>query len=142
MDQGDRIKDLTTDRPVILLADDEACLRTVTAEILEGIGCTVLQPDHGRTAMSLFEKHQHDIVLVLLDVMMPHLNGIEVAKRMREQGSNIPIIFISGYAKEHLLGTDKQVCNSIFFSKPLNYATFVSHIETYLQGSVNQACVS
>jgi len=87
-------------------------------------------------------KDRHDIVLVLLDVMMPHLNGIEVAKRMREQGSNIPIIFISGYAKEHLLGTDKQVCNSIFFSKPLNYATFVSHIETYLQGSVNQACVS
>jgi len=137
LDTGDQANDLTTDRPVILLADDEACLRTITAEILEGIGCTVLQAEHGRAAMSLFERYQHDIVLILLDVMMPHLNGIEVAKRIREQGSNIPIIFISGYSKEHVLGADQQICNSIYFSKPLNYATFVSHIETHLEGSAN-----
>ncbi len=124
---------ITSQQATILLADDAVFIREITAEILQRLGCRILQAADGLEALKLFEQHRDDIVVVLLDVIMPHYNGLEVAERIRGADSNVPIIFISGYDKWHVLGTNTQPPNSIFFSKPINFNVLIQNIENHLQ---------
>ncbi|MDQ6969387.1 MAG: response regulator [Mariprofundus sp.] len=120
-------------QPTILLADDEICVREITAEILQGLGYRILQAADGLEALKLFEQQRDDIVVLLLDVIMPHYNGLEVAERIRYAGSNVPIIFISGYDKWHVLGTNTQPPNSIFLSKPINFNVLIQNVGNHFQ---------
>ncbi len=124
---------ITSQQPIILLADDAVFIREITAEILQCLGCRILQAADGQEALKLFEQHRDDIAVILLDVMMPHYNGLEVAERIRAADSNVPIIFISGYDKWHVLGTNMQPSNSVFFSKPINFNVLIQHVEIHLQ---------
>jgi len=104
----------------ILLADDELHVRETTAEVLASIGYKVLQAQDGLEAIELFRTHQDDIDLVILDVVMPHCGGLPLAKRIREGSSDMPIIFVTGYDKGHVLGAGEPIPHSEIFTKPVN----------------------
>ena len=78
--------------PTILLVDDEDSVRTILAFPLERDGYTVVQAADGEEALRLFDKTQVD--LVVLDIMLPKLDGLEVCKRLRTT-SNVPIIMLT-----------------------------------------------
>jgi len=115
-------------KPVILLADNEAHLRRATAKNLEEAGCTVLQATNAQDTLRLFEKYQQDIEVALLDLVMPHCDGIEVARKIRIKDSELPIIFLSGYNKKYILGSDEPPQNSQFFPKPLVIGELIQSI--------------
>jgi len=119
---------IASKKPVILLADDESSIREVTAEILQCLDCTILQAADGQEALKLFEIYYDDIVVVLLDMMMPYYSGLEVAECIREKNKSVPIIFISGYDKERVLGSNKQPPNSMFFSKPVKFKALIQSV--------------
>ena len=77
---------------VILIADDEAEIRDLLRLYLENSGYDVLEAADGLEAMEILEKEHVD--LAVLDVMMPHMNGIRVLKKLRET-SNIPVMVLS-----------------------------------------------
>jgi len=104
---------------IILLVDDELQVRKTTAEVLESMGYSVLQASDGVKAMDVFKSHQHECSLVILDVVMPHCGGVEAAIGIRKINPDIPIIFVSGYDREKMLG-DCQISNSQALSKPIN----------------------
>jgi len=106
---------------LILLVDDEAYVRETTAEVLEAFGYKVLQAEDGLQAIDVFKKHQHDIDIVILDVVMPKLGGVESAAHIRMINANIPIIFITGYDKEQMLKLDNQASNSAVLGKPIQF---------------------
>lgn len=101
----------------ILIADDEAEIRQLLRLYLEKDGYSVLEADNGKTALSICKKEKID--LVLLDIMMPDLNGYQVIKEIRSE-SNIPVIMISakGQDEDKILGLDLGADDYIV--KPFN----------------------
>jgi signal transduction histidine kinase/ActR/RegA family two-component response regulator len=82
---------------VILLVDDDAGVRDVTASILRELGYVVLEVGSGGAALDLLDG-QTNVDLVLLDFAMPGMNGIEVARQVHAKFPALPTLFITGYA--------------------------------------------
>lgn len=105
----------------ILLVDDEQYVRETGAEVLETFGYKVLQAEDGLQAIDIFKKHQHDIAIIILDVVMPNLGGVEAAAHIRMINPNIPVIFVTGYDKEQMLKLGNQASNSSVIGKPIDF---------------------
>ena len=81
----------------IMVVDDNMVVRLSITEILEGKGFTVIQASDGYKAIDMYQKHQSDLDLILMDIVMPNLGGIAAAKKIRESDGKIPIIFLTAY---------------------------------------------
>src|SRR5271166_3830414 len=80
----------------ILVVDDNADIRTFVKRFLETVGWTVVTAADGAEGLRFFEQHQSSIVLLLTDVMMPNTNGLELANRVLQIDSQLPVLFMSG----------------------------------------------
>ncbi|MDQ6997966.1 MAG: PAS domain S-box protein [Mariprofundus sp.] len=105
----------------ILLADDEQNVRETTAEVLTELGYTVLQASDGEQAYTLFMAHQDEIAIAILDIVMPHCGGLELISRIRVLRPNLPVIFMTGYDREHVLGDKKQIPHCEILTKPMQF---------------------
>ena len=81
----------------LLLVDDDAHIREVLRFALEKAGHQVMEAADGAAAFALFQQHSFD--LVVLDIVMPELDGLELCRRIRAQGA-LPIIFVSSRDEE------------------------------------------
>ena len=106
------------DCTIAMVGHDEPHVREAFAEVLESLGYKVLTAKDGVEALEVFKAHQQDIALVMLDVVMPHCGGTLLAKRIRKVNPDVPAIFVTGYDKEHVLGSGEQIQNSDAISKP------------------------
>ena len=104
----------------ILVVDDEAAVRTIARRQLEAADSTyqVREATNGSTALELVDRFGPPD-LVLTDVMMPHMGGAELARRLRTRWPDIPIVFMSGYAEDDLrrsgsVGRDERVVHKPF----------------------------
>jgi len=87
-------------------------VRKVTGEILKILGYQTLKAKDGIKAMAMFEAHKDAVSLALLDVVMPHCGGMALAKKIRSIRPALPIIFLTGYDKEHVLHGHQPLANS------------------------------
>lgn len=85
-------------RGTILLIDDEQAVRKVAGEILRKIRFDVLAADSGEEALQLFREHRKNIVLVILDIVMPGMGGSEVFQELRGLDSKVKVLLCSGYS--------------------------------------------
>ena len=99
---------------VILLVDDDAAVRDVTASILRGLGYVVLEVGSGGAALDLLSK-ENSIDLAVLDFAMPGMNGMEVARQMQVKQPNLPFLFVTGYVDTTAL---KEVGEERIVHKP------------------------
>jgi DNA-binding response OmpR family regulator len=94
----------------ILLAEDEDGLRQLATEVLRGAGYAVTPVADGQAALDLLNMSDELPDLLVTDVVMPRVNGVELAKRMHIDHPGIPVLFVSGYAdtatREDLLGAE------------------------------------
>jgi len=86
----------TFDRSTVLLADDEAPIRNLLRSILLKDEFHVLQAEDGSQALQVAEGHQGSIQLLVTDIVMPGLNGYEMAQRVRESRPDIKVLYITG----------------------------------------------
>ncbi|NWF39413.1 PAS domain S-box protein [Mariprofundus sp. NF] len=105
----------------ILLADDEADLRSTTAEVLSSLGYQVLEAGDGEQALEIFKTHQETIDLILTDIVMPKMGGVDLARSIRQLDLEVPIIFATGYDREHVLTAEDQIDNSEIIGKPFSF---------------------
>jgi CheY-like chemotaxis protein len=88
-------------RETILLVEDEHILRELVVTVLREYGYTVLEAPSGDAAIRVWDQHHTFIDLLLTDVVMPGgMNGYELARRLREQRPDLPVIYSSGYSAE------------------------------------------
>jgi nitrogen-specific signal transduction histidine kinase/CheY-like chemotaxis protein len=103
----------------ILLAEDEEMVRELAIEIFREAGYTVLDAQNGDAALAICNRHEGCIDLLVTDLVMPGMNGIELAQRVRDSRPGIAVLFMSGYAedaRERLGGLDAK---RAFLQKPI-----------------------
>ncbi len=103
---------------LILFADDEEDIRKLAVAVLEESGYELLEATDGDEAVALFKKHQNDLDLVILDIMMPGKTGLEAYFEISELGTRIPIVFSSGFNENDALQKLPQKTRSGFLKKP------------------------
>jgi two-component system cell cycle sensor histidine kinase/response regulator CckA len=87
----------------ILLVEDEAQLRAVTKDMLEGFGYSVIEAENGEAALSAAGTHAGPLHLVVTDVIMPGMSGRETAARLSSVRSDLKVLFVSGYTDEAIV---------------------------------------
>lgn len=78
----------------ILVADDQMFIRRIISDYLENANYHVMEAKNGREALKLFLANQQTIDLILLDIMMPEMDGLEVCERIRDI-SSVPVIMLT-----------------------------------------------
>ncbi|OIO74499.1 MAG: hypothetical protein AUJ57_02100 [Zetaproteobacteria bacterium CG1_02_53_45] len=119
----------------ILVVDDEEDLRRVLADVLRHNGFRVLQASDGEHAVEMFEAHQADIHLVLMDVVMPNKGGVVAAREIRAINAFVPIIFQTGYGEQTQLQAAASISNSDSLQKPVRMAVLMKSIMRKIGGS-------
>jgi len=104
----------------ILLVEDEAEVRKISALILKKLGYSVVEADGPRKALELVGDPSIKVDLVLTDVVMPDMNGMVLMKLIREIRPYVPCIYASGYPPNHALLGDMLSCESQFIQKPFD----------------------
>ena len=94
---------VTTGSETVLLAEDQSSIRSVLREFLEFKGYRVLEAQNGGEALELAERHPGSIEVLVTDVIMPQIRGLELARRVTELHPDICVIFMSGYSEDALL---------------------------------------
>lgn len=105
-------------RGVVLVADDEAAVRTVSQETFAEWGFNVLVANDGREAVEIFRNHADEIRLVLLDLTMPVMGGEEALRRIRQTRPGVPVILSSGYTEQDATTRFEKGGPSAFVQKP------------------------
>ncbi|WP_171966475.1 ABC transporter substrate-binding protein [Mariprofundus micogutta] len=99
---------------MILIVDDEQQIVSTEREVLESLGYQVLTASDGDQAVEAFKQHADKLDLVILDVVMPRMGGIEASQCMRLINPQVKIIFSTGYDKDN----DGKLKNETVLSKP------------------------
>lgn len=84
----------------VLVVEDESALRDATREILERNGYAVVTAGDGQSALLMSNRHEGTIDVLLTDVVMPKMQGTELADAIRLQRPGIAVVYMTGYAKE------------------------------------------
>lgn len=105
-------------KETILLAEDHEAVRQYLTKILHGEGYTVLGVDRGTEALRLWERHEGPIHLLLTDVRMPEMDGMELARRIRAEQPTIPVLYMSADPGPALLSTLECESKTAFLLKP------------------------
>jgi len=115
----------------ILVVDDEEEIRSLLCSFLEGQGYQVVLASDGNEALDLVETENAQVVI--LDIKLPGLNGIEVCKRLKaqEKTRSIPVIIITGFGDNKLLALD--VGADDFVNKPFDMADLLIRVKSALR---------
>jgi PAS domain S-box-containing protein len=102
----------------VLVVDDDESVRAVTRAMLERFGYRTLAADDGQGALQLFQERSGEIDLVLLDMTMPVMDGIETLHALRELRPGVPVLLSSGHAESEAQARLGGECPSGFIQKP------------------------
>jgi signal transduction histidine kinase len=110
----------------VLVVDDDAGVRAVASKMLELSGFTVLTANDGREAVNSYRLHQHEIRAVLLDMLMPHLDGEGTLEELRRINPGVKVILSSGYSERDITDQCTGIEPKQFVKKPYRYADLTS----------------
>jgi len=111
-------KDQGLSARTILIVDDEYLVRELLKGILSETGVRLLEAENGEDALEIFARHQHEIDLVVLDVIMPGMKGDEVLRRIRKTREGMKVIISSGFMSEQQRAKLKELKVDGFLDKP------------------------
>ena len=116
----------------ILVVDDESRMRKLIKDFLVAKGYSILEAEDGEKALEVFEENRNKINLIILDVMMPKLDGWSVLRQIR-QDSKVPIIMLTarGEEQDELFGFELGVDE--YISKPFSPKILVARVEAILK---------
>ena len=120
------------DGTYILVVDDESRIRKLLRDFFTAKGYQILEAEDGEKAIEVFEENRNKIKLILLDVMMPKLDGWSVLRKIRQE-SNLPVIMLKarGEEQDELFGFELGVDE--YISKPFSPKILVARVEAILK---------
>jgi DNA-binding response OmpR family regulator len=121
----------------ILLADDDPITLDALHACVAPDGFTALLARDGREALELWQKHRPD--LLCLDIMMPHVDGYEVCRRVRAADAQVPVLFLSAKSEEIDVVVGLQLGADDFIRKPFGKHELLARIRTMLRRGQSRA---
>ena len=121
---------MSASRPTVLIVDDEQALRDFVRRNLEVRNFEALSAANGLEALALFNTHQVD--LVIADLMMPHMNGLEMIRRIREE-SLVPIVVLSALGEEQDKVQALNLGADDYLTKPFGVEELLARIKAVLR---------
>jgi signal transduction histidine kinase len=118
----------------ILLAEDNAALRDVARKVMEPLGYHIIAASTGQEAVQLFKANQEKIRVVVLDVIMPNMGGIEAYMQMRAIKPRLPVIFTTGHTAESASLNTLLEEGAVFLGKPHAPRELCQAIRSILDG--------
>ena len=119
-------QDPTTQQPTILLVDDEEFLRRLLARVLGGAGFDVIEAENGAAGLRAAVGLDGALSLVVTDIHMPVMNGIEFARELRPHHPAVPVLFITG--RDPGIADDPACFDGHLLRKPFRSETFLAAV--------------
>ena len=116
----------------ILVVDDEPVVRDLARTVLERVGFRVLIADGGEEALDIYRQQGSEIDLILLDYIMPRLNGVQVLKELQQLDPEVCVVFSSGYSTDHEADQLLAAGARAFVAKPYRPQELVQTIRQIL----------
>jgi PAS domain S-box-containing protein len=116
----------------ILLVDDEVSIRSVARKTMERSGFQVLTASDGREAIAIFRERASEIVCVVLDLTMPHMDGEETLRELRRIQPTVPVILTSGYSAEEITSRFAGQALAGFIEKPYEIGVLTAKLRDVL----------
>lgn len=123
----------------LLLVDDEEAILSLARLALEQKGYQVLTAQSGPEALNLSEGHDDPIDLLLVDVVMPGMNGPEVAERLLASRPGLRVIFTSGYGDAAGVALSRRKTKLVYLKKPFGPSELVQSVHEVLQGPAEES---
>jgi signal transduction histidine kinase len=117
----------------VLVIDDEEQSGAVVGEMLEHMGARVLHARSGEEGIELYNRQGSEISLVLVDLTMPGMDGVQTFTELRKSSKDLPIIVMSGYSQTDLSAQMKIDDSSAFLQKPFGPAVLRELVEPFLR---------
>lgn len=102
----------------VLIAEDQAEIRELLAIIFEMEGFTVIQGEDGQAALDLFEQNKDDIILLVTDLGLPRLGGVELIQKVKKLKPSLRVIGTSGFGRVNVREEVLAAGGDEFFPKP------------------------
>jgi two-component system, OmpR family, response regulator len=123
--------------PQVLVVDDEPNIRELVQVALKFHGCSVLTAASGRAALRQAEASQPD--LIVLDVMLPDMDGFEVCRRLRAAGNEVPVIFLTARDTSSDTVTGLAIGGDDYVTKPFSVEALVARVRAVLRRASRSA---
>lgn len=123
----------------ILIAEDDEMVRNLSVRILKRDGYAVIEAGDGDEAVRLFQDNARRIGVVILDVVMPHVDGFQAYERIREIDSKVPILFASGYSAIESPANVSLEPGVNLLQKPFDVEALLSTVHRVSRRSVSAA---
>ena len=117
----------------VIIAEDSSVIQNLTKKILQIQNFSITSVRNGQEVLDSLNKEDYD--LILMDINMPKMDGMECARTIRQMTdpikSNIPILAITGNAKNYTINDFKEVGINEYIPKPLNFDVLVEKVKKY-----------
>jgi two-component system cell cycle sensor histidine kinase/response regulator CckA len=123
-------------KETVLLVEDDSEVRELVYSILTRLGYSVLAPRDTKTALSVGEQHATTIRLLLTDVIMPEINGLELAHRLAVHNPGLKVLFMSGYTENTVDQHGALEPGTHFLQKPFTPAALAAKVREVLDGLI------
>ena len=124
---------------MILLVEDEPAVRTLVAQLLQASGYDVIEATHGFEALQKMQTLFDPPDLILTDVVMPQMSGIDLVHQVRRRHANIKVLYMSGYSDHHALKHD-VLTGTAFLQKPFTPVGLTDAVRQAMQGDLKIGC--
>lgn len=134
------IADSSASKPLILFVEDDPSLAFATKDNLEIAGFDVIHCADGLAGLKKFNEHPFD--LCVFDVMLPHMDGFTLAKKIREFNEEIPVIFLTARSLQEDKIHGLKIGADDYLTKPFSIQELILRIEVFLRRSKNKTAPS
>ncbi|MBM7714472.1 response regulator [Siminovitchia sp. FSL H7-0308] len=114
----------------VLIVDDQFGIRTLLNEVLQKEGYEIYQAANGLQALHVMKQHAPD--LVLLDIKIPGMDGLEILKKMKEINPEIRVIIMTAYGELDMIEKTKKLGALAHFSKPFDIEEIRTAVKQYV----------
>lgn len=116
----------------ILVAEDDDAIRGIVTRVLWDQGYRTLEAHQGREALHLAELSAPYLDLVVTDVIMPELNGLELGRELARRWPSLPVLYISAYPPNDIFGRGGPQDSTPFLQKPFTPDVLLEHVSRLL----------
>ncbi len=123
---------------ILVVDDEQSDLNTIRDHLVEN-GYTLLTASDGLEAIRIYREHRAPIALLITDVAMNPMGGVELAHTLRDLQKDLKVLFVSGYAGAEVLRRIESLETAAFLAKPIDRGALLRKVREFLTSSLTAA---